>query len=562
MIRRAFPLVVCIGWLALFPAAVGAQLTKPSDTMRQIIQKEIDISNRSQKGYDEAKKGEKEAIKRGDLESAKFYADLAKDWEDLLLKCRRKVVQWVDEDWNIPKPPNTTIKYLPYCRNGAYGLTWGTKTDIHVGICPGDFEDGPDLIASTKIHELKHAWQIYTCMSSNPGYWTPCTFWDHYSEWEAYNESEKAHDAGILTLPPEQKRRISEAIKERRERATRELMDILFRWFGQGFWVIYNPTMDQEVPMGFTMYNPTASMLERRAVVTDEQGWIQNPPLKPLIMLEPEQEYSMPVWFTVPAGTPPGTANPIAVSGEDSLCTDVVVISVVSTVGITPGPAQHGLRGDLVPVSFDLENRGTVPYQYTIEVSNPLGWPVIGVPPTVLLNPGESVQLNPQMQIPADLSSTFTTNLVFCRATSQLHPVDTNTAWLSVGVDECDLMPLGLDDFGRIYAINEQPALKPVVFNRGHIDSFFDVFIEVDLPGGAPFHSAALGFHNPGDAVPEGGVKEVNFPPLPLFPEPGTYTLRVRTTATGDIAPDNDLFTTTFVVSGDPPAGIRDWPRH
>ncbi|HPB31151.1 MAG TPA: hypothetical protein PLB62_06825, partial [Candidatus Sumerlaeota bacterium] len=394
--------------LCLQPLMAASPYTRPSDGARSNMQEMIDIGNRSARNWKDCKDREAAARKRGDEEMAKRWKDLADKYADLYFETRRAVVRWVDDMWNIPKPPNTTVFFDPNCK-GKFGWCGGTKTDIKVGICPADFTDGPDLIASTKIHEMKHAWQIHNCMSSNAGYWKDCTYWGHLSEWEAYKESEKAHDEGIIKLEEEHKKRITEKIKEHQE-GTDKARDKPVTTTGGGD---KKEVADQTIEVPFTIHNPTDTAIEVTVRIKQDEAWPLLPLVFPPQIIGPEGEVPGTLMVTIPFDTPPYTCNPIEVSA-DGYTSDVVFITCVPSVEVLGGPPASGSSGDTVPVSFTVENRGLVADTFDLSVSNPLGWACAitsPIPPQVNLPPGAIMSVQATINIEA-APTTFTTNLL------------------------------------------------------------------------------------------------------------------------------------------------------
>ena len=554
MIKISF--LVCLLFSVLYPVIAGSPYTKPTETQKGYIKTMIDIGGKSADGWWRCKQREAAARKRGDNEMAKRWKDLAERWADLYFRTRRNAVKWVDDFYNIPKPPNTTVFYDPKCK-GKYGWCGGKKTDIKVGICPADFSDGTDLIASTKIHELKHAWQIHKCMSSNEGYWDDCTYWGHYSEWEAYKESEKAHDDGIIKLEEKHKKRITDKIKEHKEGYENATDNPKTKMEGGD----KKEVADTAIEIPFTIHNPLDVPVEVLIEIENELGWPMVPPSFAPVILQPEEDYPGFVMVQIPPGTPPYDTSPLLLTANGN-STDVLFITCVPTVKVTGGDDVNGAPEDTVKVDFYVENRGNAPDTFDLDVSNSFGWlnsitsPTV---PQVFLNPGDIAHIQADVTIQAD-PTTMTTNMIFCRATSQSDPTQEDEHWVNLEVLVPDVAVLGITEPTGYSTIMDDITPKVILMNIGYVDSFFDVTWEIELPeGGLKFAPGGAIIASGTKSIPTlapGEITEVNLDPV-TFTQTGEYIITVTTQLAGDVESDNDSDSLTFSVQVT--TGVKDW---
>ena len=541
-------MLTCLFLQLLGAVFAGSPYTKPSDGEKQLVQNMIDISDKSAAGWRRAKKYEAEARKRGDKESAEFWKNLANDWAKLYFDTRRTVVKWVDEFYDIPKPPNTTVFFDGKCK-GKFGYCKGSKTDIKVGICPADFTDGPDLIASTKIHEMKHAWQIHNCTSSKPGFWDDCTYWGHITEWEAYKESEKAHDDGIIKLEEKQKKRITDRIKHHKEGADKAA-DKPTTTFKTGD---KKEVADTEVEIPFVVHNPTDAPREVSIQISNELGWTMVPPSFDAVFLQPEQEVTNYVMVSIPPDADPYDTSPMLLSADHD-STDVLYLTAVPTVEVTGGAEKSGAPDETVQVDFYLRNRGFLADTFDLILDNPLGWSTtLTSPPvsSVSLAPEQEMHIQADVIIEAD-PTTFTTNLVFCRAISQSNPVQMDEHWVPVVTEAADVAALGITNPTGLSEIGPDLTPKVALINVGHVDSFFDVYYEIQLPGGGVH---ASGTKSVSTMIPEED-REIELDPV-TFSESGDYTMTVTTLMDNDSEPDNNTAEVTFPV--DATSRVEGW---
>jgi hypothetical protein len=147
---------------------------------KQEIQEAMNRGNSYEKSYDECVDKAVDAWTKGNGRLSRAWLDAARAWQGAIKANRELIILLVDIAYGISAPPGTTFEYDPNSR--SYGATSGSKGNIKVRLCSRTFDDGPGLVASTKIHELEHAWQIHWCWSDFPGFWDDCTFWGHFTE--------------------------------------------------------------------------------------------------------------------------------------------------------------------------------------------------------------------------------------------------------------------------------------------------------------------------------------------------------------------------------------------
>ncbi len=532
--RTAYALAA--GFLLMISSSnvAGAAPTKPTDEQKRAIQEKINNVQDEINGHQRCRGYEAEARARGDNASANQWAQLAVLWASLATTECNQIIEDVDRDYNIPHPPNTTITYNPDCK-GAYGTTSGTKTNVKIELHPSDFTDGPGLIASTKIHELTHAQQIISCMSSNPGYWTHCEFWDHYSEWEAYRASEKAYDDGVVDFPPDpsnpsavppHKRRISQAIQDRLRAALRKLLEPWAFWLGTDF---LRTTAGHSETLSFTVTNPDAVPHLSTINYVDTMGWTITPGIDFVspVLIDPEQDITMSLEVTIPPDVAPNTVDEITLV-TDEATSDILHLVVIPTVAVTPPQSIRANRGVQVNMPFNVRNWGDTPDVFNLEATNPLGWPISVDPPNVALDPFADTIVSVSLTVDAG-APPFTTNLAFLGATSGSNPTQTHRASVSVQVREIDGSALGFISPPPTIEANEVFMPTVVVYNAGQVDSFFDLLVMVDTAGGT--NVFVDGRTTP--VIPAGGFVEISIQPESID-TPGEYVIRAWTDKAGD----------------------------
>ena len=531
-------------------ATKGYCLNKPTQAQKQEIQMLINITNIAQNAYNNSKEKEKEARDAGNKNAANVWHNASQAFYDMAKSFGDQVVQKVDEAYGIDAPPGTTIEYDPDCDDYAYVPKPPDKKNIKVVICPPALSDGPGLVASTKIHELEHAWQVYRCDSSNPGYWKNCTYWGHLTERQAYDAEERAYDACITSDMP---------LKEK-------LLIIRRRWgHHRAMQQVPNPLLvvpnaharaGEDVFVPLLVYNSSKTHHMVDLTITNELGWAVEPSTIIGFHLGPEEELETNIKVSVPMDAAVRTVNPLSVLAETNPTsgTDVTMIYIPPDVTVTAGGDVMGARGETVEVQFNIRNDGLSPDNYDVQVTNPLGWATTFTSTTISLLPTTSVDVKAQVTIATDASSR-TTNLVFCTATSVTSSTQTSVAWDQIIVKEYDMAslaiisPLGTLDNGEVF----MPQV--VVMNCGHIDSFFDVYFDIYLPGGGLHSSEKIS----APPVAPGHISTISFAPASLT-TPGIYTAKAYVVIPNDTDSWNNMATGSFEVK--PQTRVNGWKRY
>lgn len=525
---------------ALIGPYAQAQFTKPTDEQKRQMDELIKRSESYKEGYDRCKKNEEAARAAGDTELADLWSSLADLWADLLDLIRELIIDLVDSYYNIGAPPNTTIEYDPDSTD--YGYTSGSKDAIKVVLCPQAFSDGPGLVASTKIHELRHAWQIFWCWSDFDGYWDDCTFWGHLSEGDSYNEEEKAYDSCVTSdMPAEEKELIRKRIKEHLKAA----LDALF-----GGWLtdLFRALPGSFFNYPFTIYNATAVPDVVQVQVNDELGWPIFPPGQ-TIPVGAESVAHGSVMVQIPPGVEPATIDRLnltatSMNNPTVSFTDAGFVVATATVDVTAGPGVAGSPGDTIPIEFVPLNLASVADVAVCQFSSTSGWPVN--PPVILvpLPPGGSMSVFPQVTIPIGAPD-WALDTVVCNVSSQADPTQTDKAWVPVQVQEIDLAAMAtLVPLGTL-AQNTVVIPRVGCLNTGHLSADFNLTLTVKRQDGSVFWTDVA--HVP--PIAPGEYIETELLPLALTSS-GTFTTVAQTSHPQDADPANDQVTGTFTVQG------------
>ncbi len=539
--------LVC-AWGSASPAAV-----KPTKEQKTEIQSLISATKAFQSIYDMCRKNEKDARESGDAAAAEAWAGAAAALRNSAKALGDKAIEKTDEHYGIAHPPNTTIEYDPDCDDYAYVPKPKTKKDIKVIICPAALSDGPGLLASTKMHELEHAWQVYICYSSLPGFWEDCTFWGHWAERQAYDVEERAYDACITSDMPKSEK---ELIKKRRA-AHQKAMD---RLEAPILWLEPNIEVSRAeiVNVPFLLHNPTSELLVFDIAVSDEKGWLMPAPPIVGLPLPPEQDYLGVAVLQAPPTAETRSVNALSVRADcgPTSSSDVLMAYIPPDIRVEPGPPAGAARGFAAPVVFTVSNHGSAPVPVVAALDNPLGFPMSVEADAFTLLPAGSRDILTEVTVPGDFPATFTKNLIFCQASAASDPSQTDTKYVPLEILELDLAALAILSPlpGNHYEANIEFTPAAAVMNAGRIDSFFDVFFQIEQ-GGAPQHSQTISV--PGLAP--GAMQIVNFAPLSL-PAIGDYTARVAIQLPGDANSANDLAETSFAIS--PQTGARRWSEY
>ncbi len=517
---------------------------RPTKEERDLIQRAINFGNRFRRLFEKHRDSAKAAIDRGDWGAARPWLNACESTQKRLEDNRNLVIAMVDLAWNIIMPCNTPVRYDKRC--GARGYTTG-KCEIF--ICETPFSEGPSSVASTKIHEREHAQQKHDRLWG-PGAGNPsvdmCTKLRHLLEKKAYQASEDAYDKCYTSdMPPDQKEWIKNRIRYHCRAYTKAL---IIDWFNKLKFSLPGYYVD----LPFTLYNISDNTYWVRVTITDSLGWTIMPETLSILLL-PDQECDSTVTVAIPWNARIGTVNSFRITAQAMADTsqsgfDLSAIRVIPTVEVTAGPDTNGLRGATVRLPFTIKNVGDRSDTFRMRATNPLGWNLIPSFFDVFLSPSMESTLHFNLQIPPNAPS-WTTTLIFGTATSKTDTNQTHEDWLAVRVNEVDIMPTLIVSPSGIIPQGKLDTPKVYVYNSGHLKSFFDVFVEIDLP--SPYRDSVKGRSaEPGELVP------IEMVPLTLT-SAGTFNVKFYTRATGDADSSNDTLRGTFQVI----PGVAGWMK-
>ncbi len=432
------------GWLLAVILSSGPSLaialpttkaTAPSADQRAEIEDLKNRAERAREAFDRARMAEMDWDIRAHLEEnpeiAETMRGIADGWSQFadghrIIEEGNRIlaVQKVDEYYGLSAPPDTTYRYNPDSRVGGFVPPTSTKTVKDVVFCPNAFEFCADFLASIKLHELRHAWQVHNCMSDKPGYWADCTFWGHISEWDAYMQMERAHDSGTIPVSEEYKKTIRKKIKEHRRGAFR-------RW---GVWFVVDhaavlPGALQD--MKVTVFNTTPQVREMALTVEDELGWAILPPSPVVLSLEPEGSQTIPFVVMVPPNAPMGLNVLRAVAlgdtpPDETEPEDFAFLVVVPHVEIMTPERFMGFPGEEVVVEVILTSPRPAgdPAAVRVEFSNNRDWPLN--PPFVLavVSEEEAVAVQTSILLDTPTVSETTAVVILLRRSCFRHRLD------------------------------------------------------------------------------------------------------------------------------------------
>ncbi len=439
-------------WIGLV-AAVGLSLlvssllySGPTKKERQEIQQ---MMNRGKKLREEFEKKREEFIKSGttwqgnptteNRDAAVEDLEEMDDAEDDLQANRDSTIAKVDSAFNDGIPHGADIKYDPKCGKDTDGYT---SSRCYIRLCEGAFKDGPDWVASTKIHEWEHVKQ------KNDGEWGPgvdgpakCTWLYHWHEIEAYNAELKADFGSDTSLDDSLKQEIWER-KVYHIRAG--LRSIYPTWLADR---IVRMLPDKIVHKSITIANASDESQIVSGYFEDDEGW----PIMPSwfeLWLESEQETTLEVSVIVPPTVELGIGNEVwchvhsdifpeptgfAPMQMDS-ASDFFFIHVIPVVDVAAGPDVSGYPLAQPSIGFTITNQGEAPDIVNINLTSVLGWPLGQYGWIEPLNPGEWVDIMTYVDIPD--SAPFTTDLIYCHATSLTSPGHIDSSSLTVMVED------------------------------------------------------------------------------------------------------------------------------
>lgn len=546
MKERTFIFLSLVGiiFLLIIPVFSYAQIHKPTDAQKQEMQDAINRGNRYKEEYKKCKEQEAEWAAKGDKELADAWRRAAEAWKGAIEANRGLIITLVETYYGITIPDSVTVGYDPNTRN--YGETSGEKDDIKIVLQEETFFDRPGWIASVLWHELKHAQQIKKCLSSNPDYWTNCTALYHETEMDPYVEQESLYDACITSdMSKWLKDLIAARIKHHRDAAIAARLAAYLEWLMS----LLRTLPGRILILPFTIYNPHDFTDQMVVNITDGLGW-NITPHQIVAEIGPDEELMFEVQVAVPLSAEIGTVNQLNLQGHSLIdpersATDISFVVVSPTVDVTAGNDTSGLRGQSLDLTFSVKNIGETPDNFHISITNPLGWPLVPSSFDVLLMPAQETTLTSTLTIPTDVPF-WTTNGIFFQANSISEPSQSDKDWLAVRINEVDICPLMIESpFGQIPS-GTVDTPKVWVNNDGDVESFFDVFLEIDLP--TPHRDSLKDIHlAPNELIP------IEFAPLSLIGN-GTFNVKFYTRVLGgDADPKNDTISASFQLL--PPTG-------
>ncbi|MFH1311594.1 MAG: FlgD immunoglobulin-like domain containing protein [Candidatus Eisenbacteria bacterium] len=439
-------------WICLV-AAVGVSLLVssllycgPSKKDRQEIQ---EMMNRGKKLRETFEKERSEFVESGsewlgnptEENRQEALADLAdRNAAEAALQANRdSTIAKVDSAFDDGIPPGADIKYDPNCGKDTDGYT---SSRCYIRICEGGFKDGPDWLASTKIHEWEHVKQ------KSDGEWGPgidgpkkCTWLYHWHEIEAYNAELQADFGSQTSLDDSLKQEIWERKLYHIEAGLRSIFP---SWVAER---IMRTLPDKIVHKSISIANDSDAAQYVSGYFEDDEGWLITPPGFEF-WLESEQETTLTVDVEVPPMAELGLGNEVwchvysdifpeptgfATMQIDS-ASDFFFIHVIPAVDVIAGPDVSGFPLAQPSIGFTIINEGATPDTVDISLTSVLGWPLgqdYWIEP---LNPGEWVDVVTYVELPD--SAPFTTDLIYCHATSLTSPGHIDSSSLTAMVDD------------------------------------------------------------------------------------------------------------------------------
>ena len=594
---------IAAGWLLAVVLAAGpsgadafptTSPTQPTPAQRQEMEATKERADRARRGYDEAKEREARARERarefalqGNTEMARRWRELAQRWRelaerwsDLEKRIREWLVERVDLHFNLEAPPGTTYEYDPNSRSAAHVPRQGTSKDAkRVVFCPNSFEFCINVLASVKLHELRHAWQVHNCWSDQPGFWGDCTFWGHLAEWDAYAQQELAHDNGTIPLPDW----VKDIIRERLRNHRRSALDQL--GIGSFFRIdrmVVLPGSMREFPV--TVVNTTDQERDLAVSLVDDLGWNIFPPDLVELTLGPGESHSLEYAVEVPPDAQAGV-NRLQLfdlpSSESPLPSDTLWVSVVPHATIHE-PDMMFIGGKVFPevtIEFLISSPrpSTDPVHLTLEMSNTEGWPMSDPIIDVTVSEDEPALIqttvlieSEEMPFDKDDPPDFVPSAAGVVTITAIPGGDFDaafTAQIPVRVQQLDIAPIGFEFQTPFLPVAGTPTpMSVLVMNVGELDgdSPFDVTYQVHGPGedGPVVYDERVTM----EKIDAGEVISVDFPSL-TFDEPGIYTATIvapaplpdkQDSGVPDVDPENDEIVQTFEVL-ESPTIIDQW---
>lgn len=438
--------------------ALGLLLASPVHTgvtteQRQEVQ---ELINRGNSWKEQIKNERKEAIKSrngwsntgdpGLKEDYEGHTEARRAYEESLKANRDSVVKRVDEIYDCGIPPGTDIGYDPLCGGKNDSNTLGyCSARCHIRICEPAFTS-PDQVASTKIHEGKHAQQKLDGEWGIDDFPRNCSVRFHYHEWEAYNWELDADFGCVTKLSDLRKKQIADLKEYHREAAnTAAWLEEMANATFEGT-VIFEFPPDKTTKKSVIVTNIADEECEIAGHFEDEAGWNMYP-TEFSFFLHSEQETTFELTVDIPPHAELGTANevtvftyevspgpgPFALAMPETLPQDFFFIHVVPNVEVTSGPDITGLPGSFVDFYFTVENRGSVRDSFDVYMTSVLGWALSADTWEVTLDPSESVDLLSSVEFPE--GTPFTTDLILCEAVMRTDPANSDSSWLGAMIE-------------------------------------------------------------------------------------------------------------------------------
>ncbi len=367
------------------------------------------------------------------------------DAAEARLKANRdSTIAYVDSVFGIDKPAGTDVQYDPECTDYGY-----TSERCFVRLCEPAFES-PDILASTKIHEYEHVKQ------KKAGRWGPgntpqaCTFRFHELEFDAYEAEMDADFGGKTSLPLDEK---LEILRRKLEHLRGMLRDLAAQFEGDK---VHRSLRGKTLEKAVTIANDADYSQYVYGHFEDQYGWVISPPAFEMF-LEGEQETTFTILVEIPPTSELGIGNEImcyAYSGMGDLKERMAIlqadsakalfyVNVIPSVDVVPGEDVAGFAGDDVDFYFTIVNEGDFPDSFNVYLTSSLGWALSPTSWTISLGPGESIDIISTVSIPPEPG--FTTDVIYCTATSLTDVAQTDSSWLSAMVD----VAAGIDIDGR-----------------------------------------------------------------------------------------------------------------
>ncbi len=592
---------VAAGWLIVMAFAIGPSestafpTTDPVEPTAEQRRELEDLKNRASNAlerYEHCREREAAARERarhfarlGDWElaaawrrAADAWRRAAEAWRETERVIRLWLVDRVDAHFNLEAPPGTSYEYDPNSRSAAFVPRQGTTKDSkRVIFCPNAFEHCITWLASVKLHELRHAWQVHNCWSEQEGFWGDCTFWGHLAELDAYGQMELAHDAGTIVLPDWIKDHVRRKIREHLRGVLRNLNFGIFFQLDQ---LVVLPGTERQAVL--TVVNSTSEPRDFVIEVADDLGWDIFPPDVVELSLGPEEVQHLEIMVAVPPDATAG-ANRIQVfdhSLDSPLPMDTLYMVVVPhvRVHVNDAPLFSGAPGTEAVWELVLTSPrpSTDPVDVTLEFSNTEGWDMQagngGLPASKSVVNVTVSEDDPAVVIGSILLDTppvaeYSAAIIEVTAIPDGDLDAAVTAQFPVTIEQLDLGPVGFEfpPPGLPVAGESTPIFLDVINSGGWaVDSFFDITFEVR----GPDEDGPVVYEERQTAeVPEPGeVITVEFPAA-TFPEPGIYTATIvapapladkQDTGVPDSDPDNDELILTFEVL-EAPTAVDQW---